>query len=113
MKLPRVLLTCPNLYDWLPFTGWMDARIEYGTRYDETDILLREYSENDTQTDRAGTSIARINAIHGVYSKEISNADMLYTIGLMITEPMNWIDRSVRMRGPRVHTTSKYVEGGE
>lgn len=54
---------------------------------------MKEYSENNPGSERASTAIARMNAIHAVYSDEISNADMLYTISLFITEPMAWIDR--------------------
>ncbi|CAM9844361.1 unnamed protein product, partial [Laminaria digitata] len=64
-----------------------------GKRYDDTDLLFREFWENDTDTNRGKISIARINAIHGMYSKQISNADMLYTLCLFITEPAAWIDR--------------------
>lgn len=62
-------------------------------RYDDTDILLKEYVENEPTSDRANSAIARINAIHQVYSKDISNAHMLYSLSLFITEPINWIDR--------------------
>lgn len=62
-------------------------------RYDDTDLLLREYSENNTWSARASTSVARVNAIHAVFSKEISNADMLYVLALFATLPAVWIDR--------------------
>lgn len=42
---------------------------------------------------RSKIAVARINAIHDPYSKKISNADMLYTICLFITEPPAWIDK--------------------
>ena len=66
-----------------------------GCRYDDADLLFREFWENDTETNRSKISIARINAIHGMYSKQISNSDMLYTLCLFITEPAVWIDRWV------------------
>ena len=34
-----------------------------------------------------------MNAIHGMYAKQMSNGDMLYTIGLLIVEPVIWVDR--------------------
>ena len=35
----------------------------------------------------------RLNAIHGMYAKQISNGDMLYTLSLHIVEPALWVDR--------------------
>ncbi|CAM9619407.1 unnamed protein product, partial [Hapterophycus canaliculatus] len=64
-----------------------------GKRYDDTDLLLREYFENGTHSARANTSVARVNAIHAVFSKEISNADMLYVLALFATLPAVLIDR--------------------
>ncbi|CAM9589417.1 unnamed protein product [Scytosiphon promiscuus] len=64
-----------------------------GKRYDDTDLLLKEYLENNTQSARANTSVARVNAIHAVFAKEISNADMLYVLALFATMPAVWIDR--------------------
>lgn len=62
-------------------------------RYDETDLILREYYESGTGSDRSATAMARMNAIHEVYGKEISNADMLFTLSLFVTSPAVWIDR--------------------
>ncbi|CAM9589767.1 unnamed protein product [Scytosiphon promiscuus] len=58
-----------------------------GKRYDDTDLLFKEYAENDTQSARANTAVARVNAIHALYAKEISNADMLYLLALFATPP--------------------------
>ena len=69
----------------------------YVERYDDTDLLLREYSENSPDTARSKDAIDRVNAIHGMYAKQISNADMLFTLSLFITEPAVWIDRRVSM----------------
>ena len=62
-------------------------------RYDDTDFLLREYSENPSDSARTKDAMDRLNAIHGMYSKQISNADMLYTLSLFVAEPAAWIDR--------------------
>lgn len=67
-------------------------------RYDQTDLILREYYESGTDSDRGSTAMARMNAIHGMYGKEISNADMLFTLSLFVTEPARWIDRQVASR---------------
>lgn len=37
--------------------------------------------------------MGRLNAIHSIYAKEISNADMLFTLSLFITAPVEWINR--------------------
>ncbi|CAN0395299.1 unnamed protein product, partial [Scytosiphon promiscuus] len=62
-------------------------------RYDDTDLLFKEYAENDTQSARANTSVARVNAIHALYAKEISNADMLYLLALFTTLPGVCVER--------------------
>ena len=62
-------------------------------RYDDTDFILREYSENLPETERRQKAVHRLNAIHGMYAKQISNGDMLYTLSLFVTEPARWIDR--------------------
>lgn len=63
--------------------------------------MLREYHESGMDSDRSKTAMARLNFIHGTYSKEISNADMLFTLSLFICEPAKWIDRSVSRRTER------------
>lgn len=57
-------------------------------------MVLREYYESGTDCDRSKTAIGRLNAIHGMYEKEISNADMLFTLTQFVTAPAIWIDRS-------------------
>ncbi|CAN0510481.1 unnamed protein product, partial [Laminaria digitata] len=71
----------------------MTHAVSSGYRFDDTDLLFREFHENHTEMNRSKIAVARINAIHDPYSKKISNADMLYTICLFITEPPAWIDR--------------------
>ncbi|CAM9566580.1 unnamed protein product [Pylaiella littoralis] len=84
----------PSISGLLHKTG--EFRKHVGKRYDDTDLILREYYENGTDTNRSTTAMARTNAIHGIYAKEISNADMLFTLSLFVTEPAVWINR----RGP-------------
>eukprot|EP00904_Undaria_pinnatifida_P011231 jgi/Undpi1/7238/HiC_scaffold_22.g09711.m1 len=81
----------PSISKLLHKTGEFSKRV--GKRYDDTDLLLREYSENCVETARSRDAIDRVNAIHGMYSKQISNADMLFTLSLFVTEPAVWIDR--------------------
>lgn len=63
-------------------------------RYDDTDLILREYYEGGTGCGRSEIAIRRLNTIHGMYEKEISNADMLFTLAQFVTAPAIWIDRS-------------------
>lgn len=63
-------------------------------RYDDTDLILREYWEDGVGGDRSEAAIGRLNAVHGMYEKEISNADMLFTLAQFATAPAIWIDRS-------------------
>ncbi|CAM9701701.1 unnamed protein product [Ectocarpus fasciculatus] len=67
--------------------------VHAGKRYDDTDLLLKEYFENHTESDRANTAVARVNAIHEAFSSEISNADILYSLALFATLPAILIDR--------------------
>lgn len=57
-------------------------------------MILREYYESGTDCDRSTTAIGRLNAIHGMYQEEISNADMLFTLAQFVVAPAIWIDRS-------------------
>lgn len=57
--------------------------------------MLREHYERGTEGDRSNAAVKRLNAIHGMYEKEISNADMLFTLAQFVTAPATWIDRSV------------------
>ncbi|CAM9982886.1 unnamed protein product [Ectocarpus sp. 8 AP-2014] len=67
--------------------------VHAGKRYDDTDLLLKEYFENHTESNRANTAVARVNAIHEVFSSQISNADILYSLALFATLPAILIDR--------------------
>ena len=71
----------------------LDFLYDLDCRFDDTDLLFREYSENIPETERSQKAVQRINAIHGMYAKQISNGDMLYSLSLFVTEPARWIDR--------------------
>ena len=45
-------------------------------RFEDTDLLLREFSENAIDSERAKTALRRVNYLHGKYN--IHNDEMLY-----------------------------------
>jgi hypothetical protein len=61
-----------------------------GRRAEDTGVLLGECLLFDLDSDRARMGLARINYIHSLYRKSISNDDMLYTLSLFILEPIRW-----------------------
>ena len=60
-------------------------------RYDDTELLLSEISENGQDSARGRAAIARINEMHGHY--RISNADMVYVLTTFVVEPVRWLER--------------------
>jgi len=62
-----------------------------GRRYDDTDLIIREFLEHDPNTPRAVASIDRMNFIHSQY--KISNEDYLYVLSVFIVEPIRWVER--------------------
>lgn len=60
-------------------------------RFEDTDILMREVTENPLNSTRSHTALRRINHIHGKY--KISNDDMLYTLCVFCCEPHVWISQ--------------------
>lgn len=59
-------------------------------RYDDTDLIVREFSEQPFNSWRAELAIKRLNALHGKYA--ISNEDYLYVLAVFAVEPFRWID---------------------
>jgi hypothetical protein len=64
-----------------------------GRRAEDTGVLLSECFLFDLDSDRSRMGLARINYIHSLYRKSISNDDMLYTLSLFILEPIRWTDK--------------------
>ncbi|KAL9190393.1 hypothetical protein ACHAXT_007604 [Thalassiosira profunda] len=62
-----------------------------GRRYDDTDLLIREFLERDPDSPRAEAALERMNAIHAHYN--ISNPDYLYVLCVFIVEPIRWVER--------------------
>ena len=61
-----------------------------GRRAEDTAVLLNECILYNLDSDRSRMSLARINYIHSLYRKSISNDDMLYTLSLFILEIIRW-----------------------
>ncbi|CZT05072.1 uncharacterized protein RAG0_11314 [Rhynchosporium agropyri] len=64
-------------------------------RYADTGVLIQEFSGHHPKSERVLKALARMNYIHSRYQKagKISNADLLYTLSVFITEPVGWIDK--------------------
>ncbi|RIB16176.1 hypothetical protein C2G38_2247192 [Gigaspora rosea] len=82
------VLGIPSISKIIKSTGEMVYRC--GKRYDDTDLMIREFCENPLNSDRARTAIKRMNLIHKFYP--IENKDMIYTLSLFICEPPRWIN---------------------
>lgn len=64
-------------------------------RFEDTAVLIGEYLSHDPREERTLRSIARMNYLHSPYLKsgKISNDDLLYTLSVFVTEPINWINQ--------------------
>lgn len=62
-------------------------------RYEDTAVVIGEFMANPPNSVRATTSVARMNWLHAKYisSGKISNADLLYTLSVFITEPERFV----------------------
>lgn len=70
------------------------GKVEYASRrYADTSILIAEFLSYSPSSERANSSIARMNYLHSRYQKanKISNDDMLYTLSLFVLEIERWI----------------------
>ncbi|KAI0126270.1 hypothetical protein BJ170DRAFT_582302 [Xylariales sp. AK1849] len=58
-------------------------------RYEDTAVIIGEFMTNPPSSQRALSSIARMNYLHSSFikSNKISNADLLYTLSVFVTEP--------------------------
>ncbi|KAI2784512.1 hypothetical protein F4815DRAFT_456109 [Daldinia loculata] len=64
-----------------------------GRRAEDTVILLVELLLGDIDSERGRRAMARLNWIHGLYSKHIKEYDYVHTLALFVFEPARWIDR--------------------
>jgi hypothetical protein len=60
-------------------------------RYDDTQLLLAEITENGYDSDRGKKALNRMNQMHGRFP--ISNDDFLYILSTLIYEPIRWIEK--------------------
>jgi hypothetical protein len=60
-------------------------------RYDDTDLIMREFLEHEPNSPRAKAAMVRLNWLHGQYT--ISNRDYLYVLCVFIVEPIDWVER--------------------
>jgi len=79
----------PSISGLLSRTGAF--RRDTRKRYDDTELLLSEISENGQDSARGRAALDRINEMHGHY--RIPNADMLYVLTTFVVEPPRWLDR--------------------
>lgn len=79
----------PSISALLFETGEFVARPR--KRYDDTELILFEITENGFDSERGRAAIKRMNQMHGRFS--IANEDYLYVLSTFIFEPIRWIDR--------------------
>jgi len=79
----------PSISALLSWTG--EFRDRTRKRYDDTELLMSELSENGQDSERGQAAIARINSMHGRY--RITNNDMLYVLSTFVIEPVRWLER--------------------
>ncbi|KAI5857388.1 hypothetical protein GGS23DRAFT_347344 [Durotheca rogersii] len=83
-SISRLLLATGNLTD----------PVKSLKRFEDTGALIGEFLINPPTSERAVRGIARMNFLHSRYIKEgtISNADLLYTLSVFVTEPARFAE---------------------
>lgn len=96
----------PSISGLLSRTGAF--RTQTRKRYDDTELLLSEISENGLDSDNGQAALKRINDMHARY--RISNEDMLYVLSTFVVEPVRWLERyGKRPMTPReIHASVLY-----
>jgi hypothetical protein len=79
----------PSISSILMSTHEMEKNMS--KRYDDTDLLIREFTEHEPSHLRSQLAIQRLNFLHSHYP--ISNSDYLYTLTVFMIEPILWINR--------------------
>lgn len=79
----------PSISGLLAWTGEFGQRAQ--KRYDDTELLMSEISENGQSSERGAAAIARMNEMHARY--RISNSDMLYVLSTFVVQPVRWLQR--------------------
>lgn len=65
-------------------------------RYDDTELILYEITENGFDSERGRAAIKRMNRMHSRFP--IANEDFLYVLSTFVFEPIRWIDRFGRRK---------------
>ena len=89
----------PSISALLSWTG--EFRDRTRKRYDDTELIMSEISENGQDSERGQVAIDRMNSMHGRY--RIANNDMLYVLSTFVVEPIRWLERF----GKRAMTTTE------
>ena len=76
----------PSISALLDHTGEFARRPQQ--RYDDTAILISEFSEWGYESERGKAALRRMNRIHHRYA--ISNDDYLYVLTTFVFEPIRW-----------------------
>ncbi len=79
----------PSISELLFKTGEFTRRPR--KRYDDTELILYEITENGFDSERGRAALKRMNQMHGRFP--ISNEDFLYVLSTFVFEPIRWIDR--------------------
>lgn len=76
-------------------------------RYDDTDLIVREMTENAPNSVRANLAVQRLNFMHGQYA--ISNIDYIYVLCIFVVEPIRWVNRYGFRRVHRKEVIASFV----
>ena len=98
----------PSISALLFKTGEFVARPR--KRYDDTELILYEITENGFDSVRGQAALKRMNQMHGRFP--ITNEDFLYVLSTFIFEPIRWIDRYGWMDSRRVDSGETKVYSG-
>lgn len=79
----------PSISALLYKTGEFISRPQ--KRYDDTELILYEITENGFDSERGQAALKRMNQMHGRFP--ITNEDFLYVLSTFVFEPIRWIDR--------------------
>ncbi len=85
----------PTISALLVKTTQLSAPKTVPKRYADTVVIMTDMYGSEPDSDKALEAYARLNYLHGHYIKQgkISNDDLLYTLSLFLTQPVEWIDR--------------------
>jgi len=84
----------PEISTLLTATGELSSPETTSKRTADTGMLLLEFCLNKPSSDRAMEAIARMNFLHSRYIKsgKIRNSDMVFTLAVLASEPVRWVN---------------------